>query len=278
MTPSIYIVTALAAEARPLCDHFRLKRVQGSSEFREIYVGEEILLAVSGIGKSAAAATVGYLFGRFPSNGPAVWMNAGIAGHGSLEVGEALIAHSITDRATDRTWYPPRIMDHNISSSHLVTVDQPEENYADATAYDMEASGFYAAACRASTSELVQCCKVVSDNPDSPVARLNEAMVTDLMIARVSVIAELIEKHHDFAVSNQSEERVMEVEREYLDRWHFTATQRVELHRLLVKFQALKTCISIHAPLLNDCQDAGAVLRKMKVVHQSFWHRQLQDV
>lgn len=278
MTPSIYIVTALAAEARPLCDNFRLKRIQEFSEFREIYVGERTVLAVSGIGKSASAATVGYLFGRFPSNGPAVWMNAGIAGHGSMQLGEVFIAHSITDRATDRTWYPSRVVDHNYSSSRLVTVDQPEENYEDAVAYDMEASGYYPAACRASTSELVQCCKVVSDNPDSVVARLNEAMVTDLIAAQVPVIAEIIEMHHKFAASNQAKENVTEVEREYLDRWHFTATQRVELHRLLVKLHTLKTRISVHAPLLKDCQDAGAVLRKMKAVHQSFWHRQLQDV
>ena len=278
MTPSIYIVTALAAEARPLCDHFRLKRIQNFSDFREIYVGEGMMLAISGIGKAASAATVGYLFGRYPSEGPAVWMNIGIAGHGSMQLGEAFIAHSITEMATDRTWYPPRVVDYNISSSHLVTVDQPEENYENQTAYDMEASGFYATACRASTSELVQCCKVVSDNSESALTRINEAMVTDLIAARVPVFAELIEKHHEFAVPIKPDESVMTIEREYIDRWHFTATQRVELHRLLVKLQALKSRISVHAPLLKNCQDAGAVLRKMKVVHQSIWHQHLKDV
>ena len=63
-------------------------------------------LIVAGKGKCAAAAACAYLQGLEPKS-KHIWLNLGIAGHGSLRVGEPILAHKVTDAATNVAWYPP---------------------------------------------------------------------------------------------------------------------------------------------------------------------------
>ena len=108
----INLIVALAAEARPLIDHFRLKRAHGESGICTVYESHGMLLAVSGLGRMAAAATAGYVHGRNRSQTAThAWLNVGIAGHRSREAGEGFIAHSIIEHATDRVWHPPQAFD-----------------------------------------------------------------------------------------------------------------------------------------------------------------------
>ena len=57
--------------------------------------------------------------------------------------------------------------------SALITVETVEREYAEDAAYDMEAAGFYPIAWHASTAELVQSLKVISDHPGDLVADLD---------------------------------------------------------------------------------------------------------
>ena len=117
-------------------------------------------------------------------------------------------------------------------------VDRPELDYPCCSAYDMEASGFYAVASRCSTGELVQCLKVVSDNPgEAPDFRREQVLqlIADQLEAIAAFAGELAdtgEQHAKTRVLNLSVDR-------YLGQWHFTVTQRHRLNDLLRRWSAL---------------------------------------
>ena len=102
MKPTCLIVAALPAEARPLIDHWRLKREPNSNAFA-IYSNDQrspaIHLVVSGTGKINAAAACAHLYMHCrPAH--ACWLNIGIAGHAARDVGTALLVHYVVDSAS----------------------------------------------------------------------------------------------------------------------------------------------------------------------------------
>ena len=174
------LVTALTPEAAPLIEHYRLEKVDSNPMF-PLYRNDTIYLVVSGIGKTLAAAATAYLHtksGELP-NQP--FLNIGIAGHQRAITGVPRVASRITDQSTGQTWYPSQISRDSMDRSALITVETVERVYAEDAAYDMEAAGFYPIAWRASTAELVQSLKVISDHPGEPVADLDLQRIEDLI-------------------------------------------------------------------------------------------------
>ncbi len=234
----IHLVVALIHEALPLIAHFKMKALVGKHPF-VIYKNEEMTLIVSGIGKSAAAASVGYLQALNRENGPSAWLNIGIAGHQKQEIGEGFIAHRIQDRANGRTYYPPQVLPFSLPSSNLITVDRAEKDYGENSAYDMEAAAYYSAAIRSSTAEFVQSYKIVSDNPQAPVTKITKTFVTTLIKNRIHEIKNLI------ATLSSAIKPYREIHAPHpqfdnlIQRWHFTETQKVQLKQLLQRTQVL---------------------------------------
>ncbi|MEE8624791.1 MAG: hypothetical protein V3T19_05575, partial [Acidiferrobacterales bacterium] len=138
----LHFVVALQAEAKPLIDHFGLRRRTGGAF--PVYENENIALTVSGIGKVAAAAATGYLHAHTGNHSCIAWLNIGIAGHGRRAIGDGVLIHKITDQITGRSWYPPLTFELPCASDGLITVDEPETRYRENGLYDMEAAGFYA--------------------------------------------------------------------------------------------------------------------------------------
>ena len=234
----IHIVTALPAEARPLIDHFRLHDKLTTGGFR-IHEGNGIALVISGPGKVAAAAATALLASRLTPGTQVAWLNIGIAGHANLELGQGLLAHRITDKASGQNWYPPRVFDSPLESAGLLTVDTPENDYAQAVAYDMEASGFYPVAARFSTSELVQCYKVISDNRKQGTGSVTAQQCTQLLAARLEEIDSLVrtlgdlqQQHHGRHASNDDISTLA-------GQWHFTVSQQHQLADLARRWRAL---------------------------------------
>jgi nucleoside phosphorylase len=185
------IVVALPAEARPLLEHFRLRDKQHKAAF-PLYRNADMALIVSGPGKIAAAAATALLAGTGTPTARAAWLNIGIAGHAHHAIGSGFVAHRITDSATGKNWYPPQLLDLPVATETLCTVDRPEDDYPAAALYEMEASGFFPVACRFSSSELVQCFKVVSDNSTQASTAVTAKLCAQLITARLADIEQLV--------------------------------------------------------------------------------------
>ena len=227
----LYIVTALPCEAKPLIKHYRLNGRQAENGFR-IYENNKIRLIIAGIGKCAAAAACAYLQGAEPQ-GKHAWLNLGIAGHGDLNIGDAVMAHKVTDSVTGTSWYPAMPFKHPCPT---VALDQAKTDYQTDTAYDMEASGFYATAIRFNSSELVQVFKVISDNHSNPAKQVSAQQTEQIIDTRLDNIDALVQQLLELA-QQQRPQISPEIE-QFQQHWHFTVSQQHKLQRLLQRWQA----------------------------------------
>ena len=260
----VNIIVALNSEARPLIDYFRLKRSHKSSTIGTIYQSDNVTLAVSGIGRTACAATVGFVHGISLQPHTLGWLNVGVAGHSTTSIGEGFLAHSICEQATGKVWYPPMMLDISIPTERIITVDVVETQFAQKAAYDMEASGFFLAASRASTTELVQSYKVISDNKTQRAEQLTESSVTELIDGQIGAIARSVEVLTDLSVSFNGRNLTSGLEQRFLDRWHFSFTQRQQLTNYLIKLKALGYQEHGNVTAYENCSDAKSVLQALK--------------
>ena len=77
------MLTALAAEAKPIASWFNLRRMLPERGF-PVYRNQHVALVVAGVGKTNAAAATAYLYARSGCPADAIWVNVGVAGHPSL--------------------------------------------------------------------------------------------------------------------------------------------------------------------------------------------------
>jgi adenosylhomocysteine nucleosidase len=189
------IVVAHRLEADPLIKLLQLKpdSVRPFPSWRN---EAGISLVISGPGKLAAAAASGFI-GASKSGAQQQlqaaegWLNIGIAGHGAAAIGQGFLAHKITDLNTGVCAYPVPLLS-GYRGTALVTVDQPELTYPEPVAYDMEASGFWAAASRFVTTELIQVYKIVSDNPNHSSEQVTPALVRRLLAEQLECLQKLL--------------------------------------------------------------------------------------
>ena len=238
----IHFVVALPAEAKPIVSHFRLKPIDLESPFK-LYASENRFLIVSGTGERRSAEAVRFLhsFTSRPSavlNGEreeGIWLNVGIGGHATRDLGEGVLANKVTRQTDGKSWYPPRVFDAPCSTGSILTVARAEHSYPGDWIYDMEAAGFYNVAARFSTSELIQCFKVISDNRTSS-SRLVSAKLITQWIERAMPVVEHLEQVL-FHLAGTLPSQALNPPRlgEFLDRWHFTVTETRKLKRLLAR-------------------------------------------
>lgn len=253
----INIVVALPAEARPLLDHFRLRDKQHNTAF-PVYRNADMALIVSGPGKVAAAAATALLG---DSAAMTAWLNTGIAGHACHAIGSGFLAHRITDSATGTNWYPPQILDLPVPTDNLYTVDRPEDDYPAAALYEMEASGFFPVATRFSSSELVQCYKIVSDNRTQPAMAVTAKLCEQLITARLADIEQLVNALSGMA-NEYTQWHAPHPDLEQLSkRWHFTVTQQHQLARLARRWKVLTADQPLWLEQLERARCAADVLQ-----------------
>jgi len=256
----INIIAALPAEARPLITHYKLRHKQDSAAF-PLYRGKDMALIVSGPGKVAAAAATGVLAGSCDTNNHAAWLNIGIAGHASHTTGEGLIAHRITDSATGNSWYPPQTLDVPAPTDNLITVDHPENDYPENALYDMEASGFYPVACRFSTSELVQCYKIVSDNRECSTRTVTAKLCEQLVAGKLDKIDQLVNVLGELAEEYTTWHRPHAALEQLAGQWHFTISQQHQLAQLVRRWKVLVPGQPLRLNQLDNKKKAADVLR-----------------
>lgn len=263
----INLVVALASEARPLIDYYGLTLQCGVRAF-PIYAKDNLRLVVTGIGKVQAAAGTAYLAG-FDLNQHRPWLNVGIAGHRNLPTGTATFAHKITDHATKRSWYPPQVTNMPGTGVHITTYDQPVSDYPESLVCEMEAAAFYSVASRFSSGELVQCCKVISDNALSHVTDITPDLVKELIGNQLNAISRSVQALSDlsggFARYDDSQ---IDVD-QYYKYWHFTAAQKVQLREALRKVLVRGSVQMLNVGHWRHCQNAKTVLVELDQYLQS---------
>jgi adenosylhomocysteine nucleosidase len=234
--PRIFIYAALPCEAKPLVEHFNLKKDTTIQPFA-VYVNQSICLTVTGLGKSAMAAGVAYTQALFASVEHPVLVNIGIAGHKDYAVGHLFLIDKITDADSQKSYYPPLVFTPPCPTANIQTVSRPQLVYDRQHLCDMEASAFYETAVRFSTGELILCLKVISDNELSPVENIQPKQVASLIAAHVAAIETLLEELSRLAaLVTVPESRLFE---ELIQRYHFTASEQGQLKNRLSRWSAL---------------------------------------
>ena len=227
-----YFFAALPCEAKPLINHFKLKKELSVTAFT-IYRNANITLTVTGLGKSAMAAGVAYTLALFPASCLPVLLNIGIAGHRSYELGSIFAVEKITDQETERKYYPQWVIAPPCPTHTLITVAQAQSNYASDSLYEMEASAFYEIAIRFSSSELIHCIKIISDNQDNPSVQIKPVQVSQWLMDALPIIEKMRQQLGRLAELSQSSNA--DSYTEFITRWHFTSSEKIRLSSLLNK-------------------------------------------
>jgi hypothetical protein len=231
-------VVALSEEARPIIQQFRLKRMHNINAF-PVYGNGEIHLIVSGIGKLAAATATGYLAGIDNANKATAWLNVGVAGSKNLPVGQSVLAHQIIDAVSQQKFYPTIYFDTDCLTAVVNSVSLPESDYRDNCVYDMEAAGFYSAALRFSTTELIHGLKIVSDNESFPVDKVSKSDVVDLVEQGMEHITQLSTELLNGAALLDGVAIGNEVFTMINEKFHFTVSQQAQLATVLQNWFAI---------------------------------------
>jgi len=255
----INLVVALKAEARPLIRHYELHNRHPDSTF-PVCLGKNMALVISGPGKAAAASATARLQELSQGNKRNAWLNIGIAGHATHTIGDGRIANRITEHATSRSWYPPQVHDLDIATGRLLTVDSPENDYSVDALYDMEAAGFYPAACRFSSSELVQCFKIVSDNRQHANTKITAKHCEQMITSQLNTIDSLVDTLKNMQMQYSSWHAPHPDLEHLVEQWHFTVTQHHQLAKLLKRWTALTPGQSAWSRELEKKNTAAEVL------------------
>jgi hypothetical protein len=234
--PRIFIYAALPCEAKPLVDHFGLKKATTIQPFA-VYLNQGICLTVTGLGKSAMAAGVAYTQALFAGTELPVLLNIGIAGHKDHAVGDLFLVDKITDADSLKNYYPPLVFTPPCPTANIQTVSRPLLNYDPHTLCDMEASAFYETAVRFSTGELVHCLKIISDNELSPVENVQPKQVEALIAVHVTTIEIIVaELNRAAKLITTPQPKLFE---QLTQRYHFTVSEQGQLKNQLSRWATL---------------------------------------
>jgi nucleoside phosphorylase len=164
-----YIVTALAGEAIPIINAFKLKKDISYSKF-DLFKNENMKLILSGSGKIKSAIATMYMIVKDPPRPEDHILNIGICGTGQEEhkIGQMFLVNKIEDFSNGKTYYPEQVFKHSLPEEKLITYDTPvrRKDIADIPLclVDMEAAGFYEAASTHFHSHRIHILKIVSDH------------------------------------------------------------------------------------------------------------------
>lgn len=228
------IVTAFHSEAKPLIEYFKLKLQTAKSAF-PIYQNETMHLIISGMGKINAASAVGYLQAKLQID-EIVWLNFGIAGHRTMDLGSSIIAHKVIDSGTGQAFYPTITGSIPEKGSILYTVDQAERTFSEDYVYEMEASGFMQAALRFSSSELVHCYKIISDNLKTGICFEKQKLqkMIEVHLPKIQNFLDDLQSLRQEIPKNFP----LPIE-EFTSRYHFTSSEQHQLKRLLTRLKTI---------------------------------------
>ena len=238
----IFFYVALHCEAKPLIAYYKLKKDLSIQAFA-VYGHDDVCLTITGLGKTAMAAGIAYTQAVFKSSFP-VLVNVGIAGHRDYALGDLYLASKIVDLDSQRCFYPPLVTKTDIVSSSVFTKATSQLTYDHTALCDMEASAFYETAIRFTSSELVQCLKVVSDNQQQPAINLQTEQVSNFISKQIDSLIRFIKQLSELPIT----EPEIPLFDELIQRYHFTVSAKARLQSLLHHWSVLTD----NQPLMID--------------------------
>ncbi len=237
-TPAINLLVSLDKEASTIIQHFGLQRDNRQHAW-PLYCNDRLSLIVSGMGKINAAAACAWLQAYSPSP---CWINIGIAGHATAEIGSSWLVNKITDMDNNESWYPQTVLLPHMANKSLACASRPVDYESETDLYDMESSGFVSTASRFTTLEWIQLIKIVSDNRRQRWQQLDHNRVPELLGQALPVLEDIIailSRTYPEAHPQAFDEITMS---ELTSSFHFSVTQRNELSVLLRRCKALDCC------------------------------------
>lgn len=236
----IHIICAIQCEANPVIRKLQLKKLESSRSF-PMFINSNagISLTISGIGKLNASAATAFIHGKLDTTASDAWLNIGTAGHRSMEPGRALLASRILDESTGQVWYPQIVFPPPCPLQKLKTLEKPSTDYQD-DMFDMEAAGFYTSAIKFSTSELIHCLKIISDNAEHPADKPDKNLCENLVQKNLDIINQVIKQLQLLGKEINVLAKVPAFYDEFITQWHFTVYERNRLEGLLTRWSLLK--------------------------------------
>jgi nucleoside phosphorylase len=259
----VNLVVAHGLEAKPLLAMFDLQPQEGSDN---VYVSNSgVRLIVTGMGRH----NVEYSLAKWAESAPSArrdtaWLNIGIAGHQNLAVGDTLIANKIIGGPDIESVFPTPIIG-GLRTGTVITVDQPELNYPENAAYDMEAFAFWRSAAAFGPLDLVQSYKIVSDNPDSSTDKVTPTLIAELFDSASREIEHLMLQLKALAEKQQS---LVSDPPAFLSAkvsYRLSVTQEIQLRRLCHRFYALQMGDSLEVILSRSHRDSRALIGALHV-------------
>jgi len=166
------------------------------------------------------------------------WLNFGIAGHKTAAIGSGLVANRITDQQSGRTVYPSMLLGTR-ASSPVLTVGEPEVNYPEDLAYEMEAFGFWSAASMIAGLDLIQVYKLISDNPANPANEIDLGTISEFVSSHMGQVSQFIVELQALSAEHNDAHQLPTEYGHLSDSFHLSVTQHLQLKRLCQRFRAL---------------------------------------
>jgi hypothetical protein len=260
----INLIVALSEEARPIIHYYRLKRLHHLHAF-PVYAGDNLRLIVCGIGNLATATATGYLAGIVGVEPNTAWLNIGIAGSKNISVGEAVLAHQITDMTRQQHFYPTICFEAALKTAAVQTVSVPETGYSEGIVYDMEAAGFYSAAMRFSTTELIHSLKIISDNKTLDISSISSSSVVTLVEQNLGAISKVIAALQGKVAELNADYNGQEEISLIRSRLSFTVSQQAQLQTLIQNWFALTDASPLSVLDIDSVKTSKALLNKLQL-------------
>ena len=266
----VTLVVALPAEAGPLKEVFQLKPLRAMNNVFQSDQGVRLL--VTGVGRKNVNHSFAILARsesarESPLFSPA-WLNIGIAGHRELPVGEVMIANKISCAVSAQYSFPTPVLSGR-NCGEVVTVDEPELAYPQNAAYDMEAHAFWDMALNYGMLDLIQCCKLISDNPHDGVEKITAALIAEIFHVASYEIRQQIDLLRNLAHEQQ---QLISDPAPYLKiagRMHLNVNQALQIRRLCQRFVTLNRESELEKLLSAGYQSARDLTQVLRESLQS---------
>ncbi len=138
-------------------------------------------LVISGCGRKAASNAAVWMASKLDPGVKPIWINVGIAGHASMDVGEAILAERIEDAASGTVWQPAMPPTPPCTTGRVITLQEPDLNYRHDGVIDMEAAALLQPGSDIIDPERFYCLKIISDNRQNQASKINGKMVSSLI-------------------------------------------------------------------------------------------------
>ena len=197
----LVVVTALMAEAVPVFDYYRMRKLAKHPDYHhyraDLELGRRQLdLLVCGMGAARTRLAIRSYLEQLGANAGSRWLNLGIAGARDFEIGRLIWARRVGGRSIG---LPPGIADE--PTAEVVSLAQPGRAYLSGRLFDMEAESCLLAIEENSFQFVPQhlfCAKVISDNPARGVQQISKPWVTKIIRRQIK----LLDRHINHIISS----------------------------------------------------------------------------